>query len=172
MQLNEPVTVIRGRLTDDPKLAFLNDGTAVCNVSVASNPRYKNKAGEWVDGTAVFTEVTIWRAMAENLADSDLSKGKVVTVVGRRKRRTWEDPDTRQPRWAEYVEADDVSVSLVNQRVRLVGKVTRPDAPSPESSTAANSAPSSAPDSPREPDPWETGGDAGAGAGWSDDPPF
>jgi len=51
-------TVHIGNLGDDPNLKYLDDGTAVCNMSLAVDESYKDQNGdlvertEWVDVVA------------------------------------------------------------------------------------------------------------------------
>jgi single-strand DNA-binding protein len=82
--------VIIGNLTGTPELRFTPSGQAVCNFSVASTPRHfdKNK-NEWVDGDTVFIRCSVWREMAENVAET-LDKGMRVIVTGTLKVRQYE----------------------------------------------------------------------------------
>jgi single-strand DNA-binding protein len=91
------VTVV-GNLVAEPRLAFTNDGQAVASFRLASTPRRFDRAtGEWKDGDTLFTSVTCWRALAENVSAS-LKKGSSVIVLGRLSVRPYEtkDGDKRQ----------------------------------------------------------------------------
>jgi single-strand DNA-binding protein len=127
MSLNEPAITVHGHLTDRPAIRFLESGTAVAEFTVAQNPRFRNAAGEWVDGEPVFLRGKVWRDLAESVAES-LNKGDRVTVVGRLRRRTWEDKETGAKRFVDEIDADDVAVSLRGQRVR-VAKLARDRSP-------------------------------------------
>lgn len=129
MSLNEPTITVHGNLVDRPEIRFTSSGHAVTELRVAQNPRFRGSDGEWGDGETVFLTVRVWRDVAENVADS-LSKGDRITVVGRLRRRTWEDKETGEKRWRDEIEADDVAVSLNRQRVR-VAKVSREPAAEP-----------------------------------------
>lgn len=100
---------IVGNLTDDPELRFTSDGTPVGGFSVAVNSRIR-KGDEWVDGPASFYTVTVWRGMAENVAES-LQKGNRVVVVGTLKQNRWEAEDGSARSRVEIV-ADEVGPSL------------------------------------------------------------
>ena len=52
--------ILVGNLTRDPELRYTPSGTAVCDVGVAVNDRYKNASGEWVE-EATFVDVTLQR---------------------------------------------------------------------------------------------------------------
>lgn len=104
---NETTITVIGRLTGDPELRFTPSGAAVANFTVASNARRFNKdTNEWVDEPAVFWPCSVWRAYAENVAES-LTKGDHVIVVGTVKRREWEDKDGGK---RERIELDVVEV--------------------------------------------------------------
>ena len=83
------ITVI-GNLTDDPELRFTPSGAAVAKFRIASTPRFLDKAsGEWKDGDPLFLACTVWRQVAENVAES-LHRGSRVIVSGRLRQRSYE----------------------------------------------------------------------------------
>lgn len=73
--------IIVGYLGRDPELRYTPQGTAVCNISVATTERRKNAAGEYEDHTTWF-RVTLWNRQAE-LANEYLAKGRQVYIEGR-----------------------------------------------------------------------------------------
>ena len=83
--------ILLGNLTRDPELRYIPSGTAVTDIGVAVNERYKNASGEWVDETT-FVDVTLWARQAE-VASEYLSKGSPVFIEGRLKLDSWETPD-------------------------------------------------------------------------------
>lgn len=105
-----PLITMTGNLTSDPELKFLPQGAARVGFRIACGERKKDANGEWVDGDTTFINVTCWRTLAENVAES-LKKGDTVTVIGRLKSRTVEDPERGKATFFD-VDADDVSVSL------------------------------------------------------------
>src|ERR671914_863157 len=102
-------TTIVGNLVDDPELRFTSSGIAVANLRVAVTQRIQQD-GEWRDGDTSFLKVNVWRAQAENLADS-LAKGDRVMVTGRLRQRSWETPEGDK-RSVTEIEADEVGASL------------------------------------------------------------
>lgn len=62
---------IAGNLGNDPEIRYLDDGTEVCNFSVAANDRDK----------ATWFGVTAWRKVAVAVHEY-LSKGSQVLVIG------------------------------------------------------------------------------------------
>ena len=111
MSNDTPLTVI-GNLTADPELRFTPSGAAVANFTVASTPRKFNKqTNEWEDGEALFMRCSVWREVAENVAES-LTRGMRVVVVGNLVSRSWEDKDTGQKRSVMEMQVDEVGPSL------------------------------------------------------------
>ena len=74
---------IAGRLTRDAELRYVASGTAVLDLSLASNRKFKDKE------ETVFVDVTVWGKQAETLAQY-LVKGKYVMVGGRLKFESWD----------------------------------------------------------------------------------
>ncbi len=69
-------TIIIGNLTRNPELRATQDGTMVCNFTVAVNRRARGSQQE-----ADFFRVTAWRMLGENCAKY-LAKGRKVAVIG------------------------------------------------------------------------------------------
>lgn len=80
---------IIGNLGRDPELRYTPQGTAVCQFSVATNERRRDKAGEQQDITTWF-RITAWGKQAET-ASKYLSKGRRVYVEGRLHMEEWTD---------------------------------------------------------------------------------
>lgn len=83
--------IIVGNLGRDPELRYTPQGVAVCDLSVATTERKKDKAGEYQDATTWF-RVTLWRQQAENAAKY-LTKGQQVYIDGRLGVEEWTDRD-------------------------------------------------------------------------------
>jgi single-strand DNA-binding protein len=87
-----PITLI-GNLTGDPELRFTPSGAAVANFTVACTPRTLDRqTNEWKDGETLFIGCSVWRQVAENVAES-LTRGSRVVVHGRLKARSYDDRD-------------------------------------------------------------------------------
>ena len=167
-----PITIV-GNLTDDPELRFTPSGAPVAKFSVAVNRRqFDRQTNEWKESGTDFHRVTVWRALAENVAGT-LTKGMRVIVVGDLKQRTWTDEKTSEKRSAWEVEGSSVGPDLtfatatVTKAAKTQGAApgddtwatasrTRP--PAQQGATSNSWAPAPTP--------------ATAGAGYSDEPPF
>lgn len=101
-----------GRLTRDPELRAIPNGTPVATLGLAVNRRYKDQSGEWKDDTC-FVNVVAWQKQAE-LAKQYLHKGSAVYVEGRLQSRSWEKEGEK--RSTLEVRAD---------RIEFLDKVTR-----------------------------------------------
>jgi len=80
-----------GNLTRDPELRYTPAGTAVVNLRLAVNRRYRDKNGEQKEEVCFLT-VTAWDKQAE-VCNQYLSKGRAIFVEGRLQSRSWEDKD-------------------------------------------------------------------------------
>ncbi len=94
MSFNKIILV--GNLGRDPELRYTPGGDAVCDFSMATNERKKDKSGEFQDVPTWF-RVTLWGKQAEN-ASKFLAKGRQVYIEGRVSLEEWTDRDgnTRQ----------------------------------------------------------------------------
>jgi single-strand DNA-binding protein len=108
MAFDNSVTVV-GNVTRDPELRFTPSGAAVATFGLAWNRRSTNARGETEEQVSFF-DVTCWRQLAENVAES-LTKGSRVVVYGRLEQRSWETNDGEKRSKVEII-ADDVAPSL------------------------------------------------------------
>lgn len=81
--------VLVGNLTRDVELKYTKSQTAIADLGLAINEKYKNASGEMVEDV-VFVDVTLWGRTAE-VAGEYLAKGSQVLVEGRLKLDTWEN---------------------------------------------------------------------------------
>lgn len=105
------VVSIVGNITRDPELRFTPSGQAVCGFGVAVNSKWTDKVTQQPKENTDFFEVTAWRQLAENAAES-LQKGTRVVVVGKLQLQSWET-DSGDKRSKVQIIADEVSPSLV-----------------------------------------------------------
>jgi single-strand DNA-binding protein len=117
------ITVI-GNLTDDPELRFTPAGVAMAKVRVASTPRtFDRQTNQWKDGDPLFLTCTVWRDMAEHVAES-LVKGTRVIVHGRLRLSQWDDKETGEKRSMFQLDVDDIGPSLKFAQAKVT-KATR-----------------------------------------------
>jgi single-strand DNA-binding protein len=100
--------ILMGNLTADVDLRYTGANTAVTDLRMAVNNRYKNQSGEWVEDT-LFVDVTLWGRTAE-IASEYLSKGSPVFIEGRLKLDTWETDGQKRSK-----------IRVVGDRIQLLG---------------------------------------------------
>ncbi len=98
------ITVV-GNLGRDPELRYTPQGNAVCNFSMATNEKKRDKSGESQDVTTWF-RITLWGKQAEN-ASKYLTKGSSVYIEGRLRLEEWSDRDGKI-RYTLDVQATDM----------------------------------------------------------------
>lgn len=81
--------VMIGNLTRDVELRYLNTGTAVATIGLASNRRYKKQDGSLSENTC-FIDVTLFGRSAE-IANQYLKRGSKVLIEGRLHYESWQD---------------------------------------------------------------------------------
>lgn len=92
--------ILIGRLGQDPKLAYLPSGSAVCEMSVATSERYM-KDGQKVENTE-WHKVKVFGKSAEACANY-LHKGSTAYIEGKLTTRSWEDQQGQKKYMTEVV---------------------------------------------------------------------
>ncbi len=105
-----------GNLTRDPELKYVPGGTAVSNLGLAVNRKYRDQNGELKDITCFIT-VVVWGKQAENCSEY-LHKGSSIFVEGNLQSRSWENQDGQKRNVIE-VRAG---------RIQFLGKFSSPKA--------------------------------------------
>jgi len=82
---------LMGNLTRDVQVKHTANNTAVANLGLAVNRRYKNASGEMQEETT-FVDCEAWGRTAETMGKY-LSKGRPVFIEGRLRLNEWEDRD-------------------------------------------------------------------------------
>ena len=81
--------ILVGNLGQDPESRFTPQGTAVTNLSVATNESWKDQNGDIQERTE-WHRVVMYGRMAETAVEY-MRKGQMVYVEGRLNTREWED---------------------------------------------------------------------------------
>ncbi len=109
---------LMGRLTFDPELRRLPNGTAVTDLRLATSRSWAGRDGERKEET-LFIDVTVWERQAENCCQY-LKKGRSVHVEGYLKMDSWDDKTTGEKRTKIKVQAERVQF-LDSQRSESPG---------------------------------------------------
>ena len=84
--------ILIGNLGKDPEVRYTPNGSAICNITLATTRSWKNKdSGDKVDETE-WHRVVFYDRLAE-IAGEYLKKGRPVYVEGRLKTRKWQDKE-------------------------------------------------------------------------------
>ena len=97
--------IIVGNLGRDPEVRYTPNGSAVCNVSVATTRSWKNKESGDKSEETEWHRVVFYDKLAE-IAGEYLKKGRSVYVEGRLKTRKWQDKDGVEKYTTEIVATD------------------------------------------------------------------
>lgn len=146
-----PVVNAEFRAAADPELRFAPSGVAVCKIRAVASSRKKNENDEWVDDKTCWVNLTGFKRLAENMAES-FQKGDLMMVVGKIYTDDWEDKDGNK-RTSISVNVDQIGMSAAFNPVKPV-KGERPQQSQPQQQAQPT----------QQNDPWATGQD--------DQPPF
>ena len=108
--------LLMGNLTKDPELRYTPQGSAVANLRMAVNRRFKTKTQELKEETCFIT-VVVWNKQAET-CNQYLHKGSSLFVEGRLQSRSWED----------NTGAKKSVIEVQAERVQFMGAPSKPHA--------------------------------------------
>jgi single-strand DNA-binding protein len=97
--------ILIGNLTRDPELRYSQKGTAICDIGLAVNRKYKLDSGESRE-EVTFLNVTFWGKQAETISKW-MKKGQPIYVEGRLQTDSWDDKTTGQKRYKTYTIAEE-----------------------------------------------------------------
>ena len=100
--------ILIGNLGRDPEVRYTPNGSAICNVSVATTRNWKDKtSGDKVEETE-WHRVVCYDRLAE-IAGEYLKKGRPVYFEGRLKTRKWQDKEGKDVYTTEVI-ADNMQL--------------------------------------------------------------
>ena len=124
--------ILVGNLGRDPEVKYMSDGTAICNLSVATTYAWKDKAtGEKKEETE-WSRVTLRARLAE-VAGEYLKKGSAVYIEGRLRTRKYEKDGVE--RYSTEIMAD--SMQMLGGRGEGASGAAQAPAPAPVQRQAA-----------------------------------
>lgn len=97
---------LMGRLTFDPELRRIPNGTAVSELRMAVNRSWQGRDGDRRE-EVLYIDVTVWDRQAETCCQI-LRKGSLIFVEGSLKMDQWDDKTTGEKRSKVRVQADRV----------------------------------------------------------------
>lgn len=96
--------LLMGNLTRDPELKFTPKGTAVVDIAIAVNEKWKDANGVEKE-EVLFVDVTYFGKTAE-VIEKHFKKGQPIFIEGKLKLDQWEDKQTGQQRSRLKVNGD------------------------------------------------------------------
>jgi len=126
------VTLI-GNLTRDVELKYTPKGTAIADISIAVNRKWKDDSGQKEETT--FVDLTAFGKTAE-LAGQYLAKGSSCYFEGRLNLETWDDKTTQQKR---------SRMKVIIENMQFLGS-KKDNGSQPQSAAKSGKAPQSAAD--------------------------
>ena len=98
--------ILIGNLGKDPEVKFTPNGVPVAKFSLATNERYKDKAGEWQDRTE-WRNIVAWQRLAEIVGEY-VKKGNKIYIEGRLQTSSWEDKQSGEKKYRTEIIAQDL----------------------------------------------------------------
>ncbi|MFL6466500.1 MAG: single-stranded DNA-binding protein [Pyrinomonadaceae bacterium] len=131
--------IIVGNLGRDPELRYTPQGVAVCDFSMATNERKRDKSGETQE-VATWFRITLWRNQAENAAKY-LKKGSQVYIEGRLSQEEWTDRDGNNRQTLSVQASEMHFIGSRGDAAASMPGDSEPEFAGPASSQASSSAP-------------------------------
>ncbi|HTK00279.1 MAG TPA: single-stranded DNA-binding protein [Bordetella sp.] len=101
--------ILVGNLGRDPEVRYSPEGSAICNLSVATTSQWKDKASGEKREETEWHRVVMYNRLAE-IAGEYLKKGRSVYIEGRLKTRKWQDKDTGADRYSTEIVGDQMQM--------------------------------------------------------------
>lgn len=118
--------ILVGNLGKDPETRFLPSGDAVCNFSVATTDKWKDKSGQQKEQTE-WHNISAFGKLAEICAQY-LKKGSAVYVEGSIHTRKWQDKEGK----------DRYSTEIKATSMQMLGGKPGEEKPAPKGKPAFN----------------------------------
>lgn len=122
--------IVIGNAGKDPEVRYTPSGAAICNLTLATSRKWKNKESRDMQEETEWHRVVLYDRIAE-IAGEYVKKGKPVYVEGRLKTRKWQDKEGK----------DNYTTEIVAESLQLLGgRDEAPSKPAPPATPAARPA--------------------------------
>ncbi len=102
--------ILLGNLGRDPEMRYTTDGSAVCNLNIATSDQWRDKGSGEKQERTEWHRVVLFGRTAE-IAGEYLKKGRSVYIEGRLQTRKWTDKDG----------VERYTTEIVGDRMQLIG---------------------------------------------------
>ena len=101
--------ILIGNLGRAPETRYLPSGDAVCNISIATTDKWKDKASGEMKEATEWHRVAFFGRLAE-IAGEYLKKGSQVYVEGSLRTRKYQDKETGKDRYATEIRGEEMKM--------------------------------------------------------------
>jgi single-strand DNA-binding protein len=101
--------ILIGNLGRDPETRYLPSGDAVCNVSIATTDKWKDKASGEMKEATEWHRVAFFGRLAE-IAGEYLKKGSQVYIEGSLRTRKYQDKETGKDRFSTEIRGEEMKM--------------------------------------------------------------
>jgi single-strand DNA-binding protein len=102
--------ILLGNLGRDPEMRYTTDGSAVCNLNIATSDQWRDKSSGEKQERTEWHRIVLFGRTAE-IAGEYLKKGRSVYIEGRLQTRKWTDKDG----------IERYTTEIVGDRMQLIG---------------------------------------------------
>ena len=123
--------ILIGNVGKDPEIRYTPNGSAICNISVATTRSWKDKTSGEKQEEVEWHRVVMYDRLAE-IAGEFIKKGKPIYIEGRLKTRKWQNKEGQ----------DVYTTEIIAHEMQLLGSRddSQPAAPRPAPAAAAKAA--------------------------------
>ncbi len=130
--------ILVGNLGKDPEVKYLPNGTAVANVSIATNEEWKDKTTGEKQNRIEWHNLTFWGRLAE-IAGEYLKKGATIYVEGSLRTEKWQDKEGKDRYTTKINVAELQMLSRPNGDSQQTGNQRRSRAPAQQAASGNDS---------------------------------
>ncbi len=116
--------ILVGNAGTMPEVKYTPSGIPIAKFSLATNERYKDKAGEWVEKTE-WHSIVCWSRLAE-IVNEYVTKGSKLYIEGSLSTSSWEDKQSGEKKYRTEITAKDI---IMLDTKPLESKPTESDEP-------------------------------------------
>lgn len=107
-------TQLIGNLGADPEIRSLPNGTSVCNLTIATTEKWRDKDSNQIKEHTEWHKVVLYRRLAD-IAGQYLSKGSQIYIEGKLRTRKWQDSNGID-RYTTEIEASEMQMLSSSRR--------------------------------------------------------
>ena len=129
--------ILIGNVGRDPETKYMSDGSAVCNLTLATTRRYKDKSGQQQADTE-WHRISLFGRLAE-IAEKYVKKGDPLYVTGRLRTRKYTARDGSEKQQTEVIaeEIQLLSAKSSSESAPPVHSAPKTPTPKPSALTSA-----------------------------------